>query len=141
MHAVAAGGIYFAMVFIAGFCLGVLRTLLVEPLLDPMLAVALELPIILGVAWLACARILVRGPLSRAGAGVMGALAFLLLMLGEAMLSMLLGGRSRSGHLALYGQPAHQLGLAAQLVYALFPVIQARRAKGAQRVHEPGASR
>ena len=130
MRAITAGAIYFAVVFAAGFCLGVLRTLLVQPLLGPFAAVALELPIILGIAWLACARILGRHPVSRGGAAIMGALAFTLLMLGEAMLSMLLGGRSWSAHVALYAQGQHQLGLAGQLLYALFPVIQMWRAKG-----------
>jgi len=130
MHAIAAGAIYFTVVFAAGFCLGVLRTLLVQPLLGPLAAVALELPIILGIAWIACGRILRRRCLSLGGAAMMGALAFVLLMLGEAMLSMLLGGRSWSAHLALYAKAHHQLGLAGQLLHALFPVIQVWRAKG-----------
>lgn len=130
MHAIAAGAMYFAAVFAAGFCLGVLRTLLVQPLLGPLLAVALELPIILGIAWLACGRILGRRPLSLGSAGIMGALAFAWLLLGEAMLSMLFGGRSWSAHLALYAKAQHQLGLAGQLLYALFPVIRVQRAKG-----------
>jgi len=133
---VATGAIYFAAVFAAGFCLGVLRTLLVQPLLGPLSAVALELPIILGIAWLACTRILGRHPLTRGGAGIMGALAFALLMLGELMVSTLLGGRSWSGHLALYAQAQHQLGLAGQLVYALFPVIQVQQAMHARRARE-----
>ena len=56
-----------------------------------------------------------------------GAIAFLLLMLAEAGLSTLLAGRSLADHLALYAQLPHQVGLAGQLAFALFPWMQARR--------------
>ena len=113
-----------------------LRSVLVQPLLGPLLAVALELPILLGIAWLACARILGRHPLTHGGAGIMGALAYALLMPGELMVSTLQGGRSWSGHVALYAQAQHQFGLAGQLVYALFPAIQVQRAMPARRARE-----
>jgi len=57
----------------------------------------------------------------------MGAVAFSLLMLVEASLSNLMAGRSLTEHLALYAQLPHQLGLAGQLAFVLFPWLQARR--------------
>lgn len=57
----------------------------------------------------------------------MGVVAFSLLMLLEAGLSMLLTGLSLAQHLALYAQLPHQVGLAGQMVFAAFPWIQARR--------------
>jgi hypothetical protein len=55
----------------------------------------------------------------------MGATAFALLMLGEAAISILLGGRSLAGHVALYAHAPHLLGLAGQVVFALLPLIRA----------------
>jgi predicted phage tail protein len=89
--------------------------------------VLVELPLILGIAWLACIRILQRWPLSTTAAVGMGVVAFSLLMLLEAGLSMLLTGLSLAQHLALYAQLPHQVGLAGQMVFAAFPWIQARR--------------
>jgi hypothetical protein len=54
----------------------------------------------------------------------MGAVAFILLMLAEAALSVGLSGRTVTGHLALYGEPAHLLGLAGQIVFATFRLMR-----------------
>ncbi len=124
------GTAYFLAVFAAGFVLGVLRTWVLLPRVGPLWAVLAELPVILGIAWLVCARILRRQPISPAEAVRMGAVAFSLLMLGEACLSILVAGRSPAEHLALYGQLPHQLGLAGQLAFAAFPRIQVWRMHG-----------
>lgn len=129
MRTLFTGTAYFVTVFAAGFVLGVLRTLVLVPLLGELAAVLVELPLILTIAWLACTRILRRWPLSPRSALGMGAIAFLLLMAAEAGLSTLLAGRSLAEHLALYSQLPHQLGLAGQLVFALFPWVQARRSR------------
>ena len=121
------GTVYVAAVFAAGFVLGVLRTLVLVPLLGELGAVLVELPVILTIAWLVCTRILRRWRLLPRAAAAMGAIAFLLLMGAEASLSTLLAGRSLAEHLALYSQFPHQVGLAGQLAFALFPWIQARR--------------
>ena len=124
-----AGTVYVAAVFAAGFLLGVLRTLVLVPLLGELGAVLVELPVILAIAWWVCTRILRRWPLLPPAAAAMGAIAFLLLMLAEAGLSTLLAGRSLPEHLALYAQLPHQVGLAGQLAFALFPWLQARRSQ------------
>ncbi len=121
------GTVYVALVFAAGFVLGVLRTLVLAPLLGELGAVLVELPVILTVAWLVCARILGRWPQLPPAAAAMGGLAFLLLMLAETGLSTLLAGRSMAEHLALYAQLPHQVGLAGQLAFAVFPWIQTQR--------------
>ena len=123
------GTAYVAAVFAAGFVLGVLRTLVLMHLLGELTAVLVELPVILTIAWLVCTRILRRWPLSPPAAVGMGAIAFLLLMGAEAGLSTLMAGRSLTEHLALYAQLPHQVGLAGQLAFALFPWIQARRSQ------------
>lgn len=128
MPVLLAAAAYFALVFAAGFVLGVIRTLWLAPAVGPLAAVAIELPVILGVAWLACGRVLRRWPLAPAQAAVMGALAFALLLGAEAALSLLLAGRSLADHLALYAQAPNLLGLAGQIAFAALPWLRAGRA-------------
>jgi hypothetical protein len=123
--ALAAGLRYFACVFAAGFALGVFRTLVLLPRMGAVPAVLIELPVILAAAWLICRHLLRQFPLEIRGAAAMGLVAFVLLMLAEAGISLLLAGRTLAGHLALYAQAAHQLGLAGQVAFALFPLAQA----------------
>lgn len=120
-----AGCAYFAGVFAVGFLLGVLRTLVLVPRVGELVAVLIELPIVLGASWLICGRILRQASLSPAAAVVMGASAFALLLMAELSLSMLLANRSLAAHLALYAESPHRLGLAGQVAFALFPVLQA----------------
>jgi hypothetical protein len=91
------------------------------------MAVLIELPIILGVSWLICRRILRRSPLSSGEAVVMGAAAFVLLMIAEMSMSIVLANRTFTAHLALYSEASHLLGLAGQIAFALFPVAQTMR--------------
>lgn len=129
MLALQAGLLYFVAVFAVGFVLGVLRTFALVPWVGSTPAVMIELPVILGVAWWISARILRRMPLKPSRASIMGATAFALLMLGEFSLSMLLFGRDLGGHLALYRDASQLLGLAGQVVFALFPFVQSVRGR------------
>jgi hypothetical protein len=128
MQAATAGTVYFAVVFAAGFVLGVVRNGWLAPAIGAVPAVLTELPLILGVAWLACARILRGRSFGAAQAGLMGAVAFALLMAAEVGVSTGVAGRTLAGHLALYREPAHLLGLAGQLAFAALPWVQVRRA-------------
>ncbi|HRL76757.1 MAG TPA: hypothetical protein PK440_18635 [Candidatus Accumulibacter phosphatis] len=101
-----------------------MRTLLLVPRVGETAAVLVELPIMLGASWLICGRILRRSPLSPGEAVVTGACAFVLLMIAELSLSVLLAKRTLPAHLALYSETAHLLGLAGQIVFALFPVVR-----------------
>lgn len=125
-RSILAGVAYFGCVFAAGFALGVLRTVLVVAPLGETVAVALELPIILAIAWIACRWLINRleVPSRFVSRAVMGAVAFILLMAGELSISLLLAGRSAAEHLLLYREASHMLGLAGQLAFALFPALQ-----------------
>jgi hypothetical protein len=128
-RALIAGAAYFVAVFTAGFALGVLRTTVLTPAIGRLAAVALELPLVLAIAWIACGALLRRLPLGRADAIVMGATAFALLMAAEAALDVWLTGRTPAEHLALYARPAYLLGLAGQLLFACFPWLRTARSR------------
>ena len=126
--ALKAGFGYFAVVFIAGFMLGVARTLLIAPLTGDLAAVALELPLILTVSWVACGWAIRRHDVARESGArlVMSLASFILLMAAELTVSTLIAGRSLDQHFALYRSAPVLLGLCGQLVYAALPLIRLR---------------
>ncbi|MFN0194073.1 MAG: hypothetical protein ACKVP5_19215 [Aestuariivirga sp.] len=126
LRAALAGLTYFGVVFAAGFALGTLRILVLAPRLGDGLAIGLELPIMLALSWLACRR-LITGfdvPTTLIARLAMGVLAFAILMLAELGISTLAFGRSFSAHFDHYRQLPAMLGLAGQITFALFPIIQ-----------------
>ncbi len=132
-QAVGAGALYFALVFALGFVLGTVRTLVLEPQIGLEQATLVELPAMLIASWIACGwviRQLAVPPRARFRL-LMGTVALVLLLLGEVVVSMLLRGRSLAEHLATYGEPARQWGLAAQIAFAAFPVLRRQAAASA----------
>lgn len=127
---------YFAIAFGAGFALGTVRVLLVAPRLGELAAVALELPVMLAVSWLAAGWCVRRFdvPARAAPRLVMGGLAFALLMLAELGVSVFAFGRSSADHLATYRQAAGLAGLAAQVAFALFPWVRMARDRNRRRL-------
>ena len=119
---------YFAIAFAVGFVLGTIRVLVVVPLFGDTGAVLLELPVMLAVSWFASAWLVGRLAVSPAARErlVMGAVAFALLMLAELSVSVfrLRFRPAGRGALATYQTPGAQLGLAAQIAFALFPWLQ-----------------
>jgi hypothetical protein len=120
-----AGTAYFTSVFALGFLLGVVRVLFLERRLGATLAIACELPIILGFSWLAAGWIIdwLGGPSDLTGRLLMGGSAFVILMVAEAALASF-SGRSLKTHLERYRTLPGALGLAGQLVFAIIPVAQ-----------------
>lgn len=127
-----SGVLYFLAVFGAGFVLGVLRTLFVAPRVGVLAAVAIELPIVLALAWWVSARLQRGSTLTLRGAALMGGTAFVLLMVAEASLSIALFGRTIAEHYALYADADHRLGFAGQIAFALIPWLQ-NRLRGQER--------
>lgn len=64
-NAAKAGLAYALAVFAFGFLFGTVRVLLVEPALGAATAVAVEVPLMLGVSWLAAKAVLRRLPVAR----------------------------------------------------------------------------
>jgi hypothetical protein len=129
--ALIAGVQYFAIVFAAGFVLGTLRMTVFVPRIGELAAVALEVPAMLAISWLVCARIVRarRVPRNAAARLAMGGLALALLLGAEWALGFALSGRGAGEQLAAWLAPAGLLGLGAQLAFALVPLAQARRGR------------
>jgi hypothetical protein len=124
-----AGVAYFIIVFAIGFVLGVVRTALlaVYPEVDRLTAVLVETPIILIASWFVCRSVVRRMKVS---AHVllrltMGAVAFSLLLLAEAMLGLVFSGRPLVEHWTLYREPSYLAGLLGQILFALAPLVRA----------------
>ncbi len=129
--ALTAGGLYFAIVFAAGFALGTLRVAVLAPRLGEFAAVALEVPAMLVVSWLVSARLVRtrRVPPTAAARLAMGGFALALLLGAEWALGFALTGRGPRGQVEAWLAPAGLLGLAAQLAFSLVPLLQARRGR------------
>lgn len=121
-----AASLYFLAVFAAGFVLGTIRTLWLEPRLGPLPSVLAELPVMLLWSWTACGIIVKRTAVAGGIAPrlAMGTTALLMLLAAEAVLSVTLGGRTLAEHAALYATPPVLAGLAGQMAFALFPVFR-----------------
>ncbi len=129
MHSgLKAGFVYFAVVFAAGFVLGTVRVLLLTPMLGKTGAVLTELPVILVISWLVCRWLVAKGPVPATLPArlAMGIVAFALLMAAEAGLAIFVFGQDVTGYLRSYQTMHAMLGLAGQLAFALFPLVQLR---------------
>jgi hypothetical protein len=125
--ALKAGTVYFALVYAIGFLLGALRVLVLLPLIGETASVLLETPVMFLVSWIA-ARWSSEAFLVPARLGprvAMGAFAFALLILGELVVSSLVFGRSLAETLATFHSVPGAVGLSAQMIFALLPLIQA----------------
>ena len=116
---------YVLPVFAVAFILGALRVTLVAPHIGPLAAVALELPLVLALSWVAAGRALRRWPQApRLGLGLA---SFLLLMLLELATGLAFGQTPGQFLTAMATLPG-ALGLAGQIGFGLIPLI--RQPKG-----------
>jgi hypothetical protein len=126
LQATWAGLAYFGIAFAAGFGLGTLRVTILAPKIGETVAVFLELPIILAVSWAACRWLVACFGVSKMLTDrlIMGGVAFAVLMVAEIGVSVLGFGRTLSAHLEHYRQMSALIGLAGQVAFALFPILQ-----------------
>ena len=127
-RAAVAGGVFALVLLAAGAVLGTLRVLVLAPALGAGPALAVELPVMLAVAWIGCGAVLRR--LSVAGMTgarlAMAGMALLVLLAGEAALAAVLPGQTPGAWLAGLGRPAAWPGLAAQVAAAALPLVRLR---------------
>ena len=126
--AIIAGALYAAVVFLIGFIFGTLRVMLLIPALSDTTAVLLELPFILLASWFVCRWCVDRLGVCRSAQAraLMSVVAFVVLMVVEFGLGMILGRRIVD-QLAGLASPAGVIGLTAQVLFGLFPVVQVWR--------------
>ena len=126
--AIIAGALYAAVVFLIGFIFGSLRVMLLIPALSDTTEVLLELPFILLASWFVCRWCVDRLGVCRSAQArvLMSVVAFVVLMVVEFGLAITLG-RPLADQLAGFASPAGVIGLTAQVVFGLFPVVQVWR--------------
>jgi len=125
-NAIRAGFLYFVAVFGIGFVLGTIRVLVLIPRLGELVSTFIELPIILGAAWIVCGLLVARLHVLPQWQVrlTMGGIAFGLLMVAELALSVWLFGGTVQEHFAGYLSLPQAVGLAGQVTFALFPLLQ-----------------
>ena len=128
VRAIGAGAAYAAMVFAFAFVTGAIRTIIVSQNLGvtPLIGAAVELPIILFFAWRVCDSIMRWMRVSPdLGVRLLTCATALIVILGaEYGLSAFVLGRSLPDFLATYSQPEALLGLAGQMIFAVFPLFR-----------------
>jgi len=127
-RATEAGAVYAVIVFLIGFILGTIRILLLAPRLGDTTAVIVEAPLILTASWFIC-RWCVDWLNVRRTVPVrllMGSVAFVVLVAAEIGLGVAFG-RSLVDQLAAFKSSPGAIGLGAQVIFAMFPVIQGWR--------------
>jgi hypothetical protein len=120
-----AGVAYAVTVFAIGFLLGAARVLLLTPRVGSTIAVSVEAPIILTASWYVSSiwmrRLVVVAEIRTRI--LVGIVAFVTLMILEVALSISLFHRSIGEYLGGLRSPAGAIGLAAQVCFATFPLL------------------
>ena len=126
IKAVCAGVLYFLAMFAVGFVLGTIRVLMVMPGIGETAAVLVEMPVILTASWFVCGFLIRKFQVTRAlfPRMMMGASALALLLAAETLLGLYGFDRGADEQLAHYATLAGAIGLAGQIVFGLFPVVQ-----------------
>jgi hypothetical protein len=117
--------LYALIVFLIGFIFGSIRVLLLAPRLGSTAAVCVETPVMLRASWFVCRWCVDRLNVPRQiGPRSDGAVASVVLMAAEFVLGGVVFRRSVGEKLAGYASVAGVIGLAAQIGFGLFPLVQ-----------------
>jgi hypothetical protein len=122
---VRAGLVYFALTFGAGFVLGPFRILVLVPRLGARAAELVELPVMLGITWLAARWVTQRFsvPPQRGPRLSVGAMAGALLLLAEFTLVLRLRGLTLEEYFATRDPVSGAAYYAAVLLLVLMPLL------------------
>lgn len=126
------GGVaYGAIVFAVGFAAGALRLFLLAPRVGAVAAVAIEAPFMLVVAWFVSswASQRFRVPATHGARITMGLVGFVLLQGLELTLAVLAFQRTALNYIDGLLQLPALIGVVAQVIIAVFPVLQRTRSQ------------
>ena len=124
--------LYAAIVFALGFALGALRILFLAPVVGELAAVVIEVPPMLALCWLVASRIFPGRGLTREQGVEIGLASFLLLQLAESALAGFPGPLTYVDNVLVYWgdlSTPRLVGLAGQVLFALFPLIHILRSR------------
>lgn len=129
--AAKAGIAYFAAAFAAGFALGTVRVLLVEPVFGELPAILAETPLMLAVSFVLARAFVARFAVAPTiGARLaMGGLALALLLLAEAGVGIGLIGQTLPEHLSGYLGARGAVTLFGQGLFGLMPLLLLMRTR------------
>lgn len=129
MQTLKAGALYFALVFGAGFVLGSIRVLLVVPRFGARTAELMEAPVMLAVTIVAARWIVRRLDVSSVWSSRlgMGCVALALLLAAEFTLVLGLRGLSFGEYFATLDLVSGSVYYALLVVFAVMPLLVARR--------------
>lgn len=124
-RAAIAGAAYFLLLFAVGFALGTLRVLFVVPRIGQFFAVIAEMPLMLIAAFFICRWAVRHWHVPPAATIRWGMVIWFLALLitFETMLSLTLFGRTIDEQWVAFGTPPGLVGLLAQCIAALLPVL------------------
>ena len=123
------GAGYFLHVFIAGFVLGVIRTLWLDPIMGPRVAELFEAPLMLAVIWAASSTRVLRHPKTTPAQWLaVGLTALALLLVTEFTAVLWLRQQTIAQYLAGRDPVGGAVYIVLLLVFAAMPFFWARRA-------------
>jgi predicted Co/Zn/Cd cation transporter (cation efflux family) len=127
-RALIAASAYFVALFCLGFVLGTIRVLFVAPRIGVLGATLAEVPLMLAAAFFMCRWAIGRWQVPPAvlARGAMALWFLVLLALFETLVGVALFGRTLAGTWAELATPAGLIGLAAQAICALLPLVLGR---------------
>ncbi len=127
-RALIAATIYFFILFTLGFVLGTIRVLYVAPWIGVLGATLVEVPLMLTTALFVCRWVVRRWQVLHnfSARGVMALWFLALLVLFETLVGVALFGRTLSGTWSGLATPVGLLGLIAQAIAALLPLVVGR---------------
>lgn len=122
VRALQAGCLYFALVFVIGFALGIVRTSLLVPRFGVRYSELLELPFMVAVSYLVARSIVPRlGPFGIGSRAVIGLLALALLISAELGLTVALG-QSMGSYIAGRDPVSGSAYLVSLMLFAFMPI-------------------
>jgi len=129
MQTLKAGGLYFVLVFSAGFVFGTIRTLWIVPRIGTRMAELTETPIMFVVTVLAARWTVLRlavPPISSARLG-MGCTALVLMLTAEFVLVLWIRGLSIKDYIATRDRVSGTVYYLMLVMFAVMPFLVARR--------------